>query len=60
MKNLIDYLDVDADHIILVTLIIVWLAFIIKLIFSYPLYAFVCLVIYTAYIFNHFNKHMDD
>lgn len=60
MKKFFDYFDVDGDHIILLTLLIIWLAFVISLIFSYPLYSFIAISIYTAYIFHHVNKHMDD
>lgn len=60
MKKFFDYFDVDGDHIILLTLLIVWLTFIASLIFKYPLYSFITIAIYTAYIIHHVNKHSDD
>ena len=60
MKKFFDYFDVDVDNIIILTLLIVWLAFIVSLIFKYPIYSFVAISIYTAYIIHHANKHSDD
>lgn len=57
MKKFFDYFDVDCDHIIILTLLIIWLTFIASLIFKYPLYSFIFIVIYTAYIIHHANKH---
>jgi hypothetical protein len=60
MKKFFYYFDIDADHIVILTLLIIWLAFIISLIFNYPLYSFIAIVTYTAYIVHHVNKHLDD
>lgn len=60
MKRIFDYLEVDIDLLMFLLLFFFWIAFIVKLIFVYPQYAFIAIVVYTVFTLKYLNRHIDD